>query len=309
MTSITRHRPSSTPSPTAFPRVRTALAAGAVLACLPYIALKTLWLAGSSVGIDQRLHDSGAMVVANTLTLAMELVGMALAIVLAGPRAWRLPSWLIGIPMYVGTGLLGGILLLLPIQAVLGAAGARPTAPDEPIEPWVYAIVYGAFAVLGFCLVALFALHAWERWVRPTWSWRLGTVPPLAPRARRVVIAHGAFMIAVCIAEALEMNRIGTAGGHQILALLASGCCFTGLSMLAVRRPQRLVASVPMSVAWVSSAIVAAWGCFFAVMLAVPNPLVGEQELPLTLVVIEALRAINGALTVRAIRGTLPATT
>lgn len=186
--------------------------------------------------------------------------------------------------MYVGSGLLGGILLLLPIRGILAVSGTGPARPpaSDAAQPWVYTVVYGAFAVLGVCLGLLFALHAWERWVRPIWRMRLADLPSAPARARRVGLAHGVFMVGICLTTAaLASTSTGLGvGGHDVLAVLAALLCLGGLTLLARRRPGPWPAWIPMALAWVGSAIVASWGLFFTVMFAVPNPLVGEASPP-----------------------------
>lgn len=122
------------PSPN---RTDALLAGIAVLACLPYVALKVAWLSGSTVGLtDPDALATTSMEVANALTLGMELVALALAVALARPAGARLPAWLVGLPMYVGTGLLGGILLVVPIQTVLGLVrGPRAPWPHRMPNP------------------------------------------------------------------------------------------------------------------------------------------------------------------------------
>lgn len=289
---------------------RRALAAVAVLSCLPYVVLKLAWLAGSDMGLtDERLLGDLAMELANALTLAMMVAGAALAVLLVRGDRLRLPRWVVVPPMYVGSGLLGGILVLLPIQATLGARGsAPPDQPDDPIEGWVYALVYGGFALLGLCLLGLFAAYARERWLDADgWCTPMRTWRPTVGRERVIAIAHGVFMVAVCTAEAALVTRAGTLGGHQVLAVLMATLCLGGLVALALRRPGGRSGVVPLLATYVGSAAVAAWGLFFLVVFSVPNPLVGDRELPAALSVVEALRTINGALTLLCLRALRPA--
>lgn len=288
---------------------RRVLAAAAVLACVPYVVLKLAWLVGSDVGLtDDRLVGDVAMEVANAVTLAMMLAGAVLAVLVVSRSRLRLPAWLVIAPMFVGTGLLGGILVLLPIQAVLGARGsAPPDQPDDPIQAWVYTVVYAGFALLGLCLLGLFAAYARERWLDAEgWRTPMRTWRPVLPRQRRIAIAHGGFMVAVCTAEAVLIARADILGGHQVLSILMATVCLAGLVVLSLRRPGDRSGTLPLVAVFAGSAAVAAWGLFFLVVFTVSNPLTGGRELPAALSVVEALRAVNGALTLVCLRALRP---
>jgi hypothetical protein len=300
--------PSVVPPPVA--PWRRLLATVAVLACVPYVVLKLAWLAGSDVGLsDDQLVGDVAMEVANAVTLAMMLAGAVLAILLVSRSRLRLPGWLVMTPMFVGTGLLGGILVLLPIQAVLGARGsAPPDQPEDPIQAWVYTVVYAGFALLGLCLLGLFAAYARERWLDAGgWRTPMRTWDATVRRQRVIAIAHGVFMVAVCTAEAVLVARVDILGGHQVLSMLMATLCLAGLIALSLRRPGGRVGTVPLVAVFVGSAAVAAWGLFFLVVFTVSNPLTGGRELPAALSVVEALRAVNGALTLLCLRALRPA--
>lgn len=288
------------PSPN---RTDALLAGIAVLACLPYVALKVAWLSGSTVGLtDPDALATTSMEVANALTLGMELVALALAVALARPAGARLPAWLVGLPMYVGTGLLGGILLVVPIQTVLGlvrgSAGTVAAQDAEPIADWVFGVVYGAFCVLGLALITLFARYGWRRWVRPRWMLTLGELGPVSPGTRRLAIGHGIVMVGVCVVElVITVSAWGTVGGHPVAAVLAAGLALTGLVVLARRRPAHWSARWPMLAAVVGSAVVAAWGLYFAVVLTLPNPLGDGVPMAGALALVGLLRAGSGAST------------
>jgi hypothetical protein len=278
---------------------RRALAAVAVLACLPYLVLKLLWLGGSDVGLsDEDMMTDTTMEVANALTLLLSLAGAALAVLLVRRDRLRLPTWVVLPPAFVGTGLLGGILVLLPIQTVLVATGAQAEAEDGPISGWVFTVVYGGFAALGLCLLALLAAYARERWLDADgWRTPMRTWRPVPARARRIAVAHGVFMVAVCATEAALVGSTGTVDGHRVMAVLMATVCLAGLTALALRRPADRSGAVPLVAVFVGSAAVASWGLFFLVILTVSSPLQGDESVPAALPVVEALRALNGALT------------
>lgn len=287
------------------------LAAVAVLSCVPYAALKLMWLFGSDIGLnDDQMVGNTAMDVANLLTLAMSLSGAALSVAMIRPSGVRLPTWIVLPPIFVGSGLLGGILLLIPAQLMLGAPGSQqPDSAENPIAGWTYAVAYGGFAVLGICLLALSAEYSRRRWLTPDgWTTPLRTWPPVITRRRTLAVSHVVFMVVICVAEALVVGRAGAIGGHQIVAVTMSVACLIGTVALAARRPGDRVGTLPVLASFVGSAAVASWGLFFFVILVVPNPLVdGGTALPSSLIVIEAVKAINGALTLLVIHRLRPA--
>lgn len=279
--------------------LRRALAAGAVVACLPYGVLKLLWLTGSHLGLrDHTLAQDAVMEVANLATFGMEVVAALLAVLLASGRRWRLPAWAVLPPAFVGTGLLGGILVLLPVELLMVATGALAVddggaQPAGPIAGWVYAVVYTGFAVLGLCLITLFALHVRERWLaRGGWNSALRTWAPARPTAvRRAGVAALAVVLAGT-AEATVAARTGWFGGHEVVgvlaALVAAGCAWS----LARRRPAGRTGGAVLVLGVAAAAVVAAWGLYFFVLQVVPNPLRGSDPVPVALEVTEAARAV-----------------
>lgn len=284
-------------------RLRITLATVAVLATLPYVVLKLMWLLGSTVGLDDPdIATSGVMEAANLVTMLMEVTAAGLAVALVLPIGRRIPSLLVQVPMFVGTGLLGGILLLLPTQTVL-TAFSPPRAPEvttqaEPIQAWVYTMVYGGFALLGICLIAIFVMHSWDRWVRPGgWATRLASWAPVPTRRRVIAISHGLLLVALCATELVVVARAELLGGHQVVALLMSTVTCAGLTALALGVPGSLRGSTALVMAYVGAAAVACWGLFFAVLLIVPNPLRGDDLAgPAGLEFIELARFASGAL-------------
>lgn len=287
------------------------LAAVAVLASMPYLILKAHWLLGGTVGLsNDEIATDTTMEVANLLTAGMEVVGATLAVLLIFPIGRRIPASLLQVPMFVGTGLLGGILMLVPAQLLFTSQSTETSsggASPGPIEPWVYTVVYGGFVLLGLSLLTIFAGYAWQRWVVPGgWTTRLAILPPVPVRARSIAVAHGIFMVAVTVVGARVMASSDLLGGHDLVAIVMALMALAGLSSLAYGRPGRVRAYVPLVMAYVGSAAVAAWGAFFFVMIAVPNPLVGDEPVPDGLLLVSALRAINGALTLVALQRLSP---
>ncbi|MEU7021402.1 hypothetical protein ABZ990_12190 [Streptomyces sp. NPDC046203] len=160
----------------------------AMAACLPYIALKVAWVAGSRIGIPDGsglLDHRTLMIVANGVSVLADALVVLLALLLTRPWGSRVRAWLLAFPMWAATGLLAPIVTGYPAQLVLAAfgdragggsgAGAGSGQAAEPfLDAWVFPVVYGGFIVQALCLGTLFALYAHDRWSR-VWAGRLGT--------------------------------------------------------------------------------------------------------------------------------------
>ncbi|GCE00460.1 hypothetical protein [Embleya hyalina] len=160
---------STTPPPPAPPRrdLRKTLAWFALAACSPYLTLKLLWVLGVDVGVVHPDElDRGRWIAANALTFVMDGVAALIAYTLARPREVRVRAWLILLPLWVASGLLVVIMLVVPADLLSAAVGltGNPFAGDDFLRPWVYGVVYGGFIVEGAVLLAAFALYAHERW-------------------------------------------------------------------------------------------------------------------------------------------------
>ena len=153
----------------AFWPLRLAICYGTIVACLPYLTLKALWLFGYSPGAANA-EGAGALVaprhvVGNVITAGMELVAIALILALTYPWGQRLPAWLLATPIWVGVGLLAPILVGLPLGLVAQAfAGGSPAPAENGLDGWVYAIVYGGFVVQAVGLLLAFVGYALDRW-------------------------------------------------------------------------------------------------------------------------------------------------
>lgn len=143
----------------------------AALACLPYLTLKTAWVAGSSLGIPPEsplLDHTLVLRLANAGTVVMDGAVIVLVLLLVRPWGLRAPGWLLLVPVWIATGLLLPIVLGYPAQLVagaLGAGGSGSTSGAEPfLDSWVFAVVYGGFIVQALALTTLFLRYAGRRW-------------------------------------------------------------------------------------------------------------------------------------------------
>ncbi|HZA16979.1 MAG TPA: hypothetical protein VE645_08850 [Pseudonocardiaceae bacterium] len=141
-----------------------------VIAVVPYLVLKVLWLTGATIGVDDEsvlteLHST-RMVVGNNVTIGLELLAVGLALALTSAWGRRVPAWIM-LGLGAGaTGLLAPILLGLPIGSVLQflVDGDVHTAGMDHLSPWVFATVYGGFALMAVGISALAWRYAATRW-------------------------------------------------------------------------------------------------------------------------------------------------
>lgn len=248
---------------------------GAVACALPYLALKVAWLSGSSLGVaDPRVIHDTSMIVLNTVTTGMDLVGIGLA--LAFTHAWglRVPAWLLLPPMWVATGLLVRFILAVPLTAIVALpVRSSVRVSGGPVEPWVYALVYPGFAGLGLGLVAAFALYAWRRWGDTlrftTRAWLPGSThyvqAPLAAFAALMAIAsatlHLAWAFGATIglsAEAVARRALASSILHGIDAALTFGAA-AGVVTIVHRVGGDRLFLPPLAMAWMGSGFLFAW--------------------------------------------------
>jgi hypothetical protein len=201
--------PATTPAETTPAGVRV-LGWLAAAGTLPYLTIKLLWLTGSTTGMtDPAFLAQPAIVVANAVTLAMDLVVIGLALALTHRWGDRLPAWLVLLPMWVGTGFLVpmavSIMPAITVETLSG--GAHSTA----FEPWLQPLVYGGFAWQGVFLCAAFVAHAVRRWSGVV----VAETPPAAGLVPflRVVTAGGCVMAA---ASALLHLVVGLTAGSAV---------------------------------------------------------------------------------------------
>jgi hypothetical protein len=251
--------PATTPAETTPAGVRV-LGWLAAAGTLPYLTIKLLWLTGSTTGMtDPAFLAQPAIVVANAVTLAMDLVVIGLALALTHRWGDRLPAWLVLLPMWVGTGFLVpmavSIMPAITVETLSG--GAHSTA----FEPWLQPLVYGGFAWQGVFLCAAFVAHAVRRWSGVV----VAETPPAAGLVPflRVVTAGGCVMAA---ASALLHLVVGLTAGSAVAlgveavnaALAVAGAA--GVVALVRARPVSRWAAV--AAAWTGSAAMFAWGLY-----------------------------------------------
>ncbi|MFD0606575.1 hypothetical protein [Streptomyces aureus] len=184
LVSTPRTAPGSTPRTD---RLRRVLRAVAVVSCLPYLAVKAAWIAGSHLGIPDGsplLDHRASMIVANSLSALLDSAVIVLALLLTRPWGRRAPAWLLVFPMWVATGLLAPIMTGYPLQLLVRAFGGSVNhggSKGEPfLDEWVFGVVYTGFILQGLTLGALFALYARDRWGH-TWHGPVRELPRPRP--------------------------------------------------------------------------------------------------------------------------------
>lgn len=145
-------------------RTRTGLCLCTILATVPYLTLKLLWLTGSDVGVtDPEFLDDPILHALNLVTAGMDAIAVVIAVAFVSRWGLRVPAWLLLLPAWVAAGLLTPIVVATPLSAVIAATG-NPPQSGLPLESWVSPIVYAGFAIQGITLVGGFLFYAIDRW-------------------------------------------------------------------------------------------------------------------------------------------------
>ncbi|GAA2898603.1 MULTISPECIES: hypothetical protein [Streptomyces] len=261
-------------------RPRRILRTVAVVSCVPYLALKAAWIAGSHVGIPEGsalLDDRVGMAVINGLSVLLDSAVIVLALVLTRPWGLKVPAWLLSLPVWVATGLLAPIMTGFPAQLAVKAFGGG-AAPDQGhdsfLHSWVFTVVYTGFILQGIALGALFVLYARDRWGHlwrgRVWELPVGVVGP-AHRALAVAAAVLALppltvhLLWACgvtagLSEGRAADRTADFYVMEAVYVLFLVAAVAGGFLLAFRRGRALPVAVPLGLAWVGSGAVACWG-------------------------------------------------
>ncbi|MET9672590.1 hypothetical protein ABZY68_05740 [Streptomyces sp. NPDC006482] len=280
--------PSAAYHPTVLRRVLRVLA---IVACLPYIALKVVWVAGGEIGIpagSALLDHRMLLAVANSLSVLADAAVIVLALLLTQAWGLRVRAWLLAFPMWAATGLLAPIMAGYPAQLAVAllTGDERAAAPSEPfLDSWVFAVVYGGFILQGLSLGALFVLYARDRWGH-VWRGRLGEVSARVsgPGVRAAAVAGAVVALVPATVQLIWLS--GSARGLSAqraaerdsdfyvlsavgLAFLVAAVVFTLL--LVLRRPARLGVRPVLALAWVSTGAVGCWGAYMSLVCLMPE--------------------------------------
>jgi hypothetical protein len=304
-------------------RVGPLLAACAMAATVPYVLLKIAWLSGHYIGaLDTGMLASPTFVVANAVTLLLDLAVVVVAAALGWQWGLRLPAWLVLGPMWVATGLLVTVAVGASVAALLALVlRLASTAVGVPgLRPWVFAVVYTGFALQALLLSWLFVRYLRARWPGLLAADRAPTADVRTVRraldvttgpVRRAVDAAA---ILLCTAVAVLDGVIATFGHppwsgvagvrpmpDRVSAAVTALAALLGISATAVlRRRLRDGRSLfgPLAVVWTATGSMVAWGLYtlvVALVLPASTPSVRVDEVEI----------IAGVLLVLAVAGTL----
>jgi hypothetical protein len=275
------------------------LAAGVTVGTAPYVVLKVSWLAGGDLGLrDPASMQTTTYVVANSITLVLELVVVALAWVLALGAPQRLLVVLAPL-VWGATGLMVTPVLSAAVNAVTGGPSGERLAGDA-LHAWVYAVVYLGFAVQGVGIAALFGAQ-----VARTWPWLLA--PRLAPVSPALVGGASAgaltglgFLLLASGVDPVWFGPAVTEGAERGSWVVTGLLCLAGAlgSVVTVRR-SGLFASV---CAWLGTGAMVCWSGYSLLVAGVDAAVAEATPLPLT-----ALAAVSGVVLAAAVAVSLRA--
>jgi hypothetical protein len=265
-------------------RLRLAVCAATIAACVPYLTIKTAWLAGSTIGWnDAEAARDSALYVGNAITMGLDAVAVLVALAFTFPWGRRVPAWLVLAPIWVAVGLLAPIVLAVPLGTLLQAlfAPGSLSVGDNGLQGWVYAVVYGGFTGQGLGLLTAFVLYARDRWA-DVFTVRTRDVPRGATHPLQVLLAGTASVFAAVFAAVHLFWAFGGTAGLREAELsdrhltqhlsdgVWGGLALAGAAALlaVVRRrgrPERFV--LPLAAAWVGAATTFSWSLYMLVLM------------------------------------------
>lgn len=252
--------------------IRVAACAATIAACLPYLVMKALWLAGHPVGaVDAgdaaELLDTRHLV-GDAITVGLELAAIGLVLALTCRWGRRVPAIVVLAPVWVGTGLLAPIALGAPLGLLAQAfAGGSPAPAGNGSHGWVYLVADGGFVVQAVGLLVAFLGHVHDRWpgaLAARW-----TRSEHASTRQRAVVTTAASVAGTYAALLVVWSAAGPVWGGpdgfdtaaQRTFLMANGVLVLAgalAAMVLVRTPADLPRAVPLGVplalAWVGTA-------------------------------------------------------
>jgi hypothetical protein len=255
------------------------LAAGVTVGTVPYVVLKISWLVGGSVGLrDPALMQTTTYVVANSITLVLDLVVVALAWVLALAPPRRLLGVLAPL-VWGATGLMVTPVLSAAVIAVAGDPSTERLAGDA-LYAWVYAVVYVGFAIQGVGIVTLFGVQvvrAWP-WLFARRSARIS--PILVGGASAGALAGLGFLLLASGVERVWFGPAVSADAERRSWVVTGLLCLAGAlgSVAAVRR----FSPFAIACAWLGTGAMVCWSGFNLLVAAVDAAVAESTPLPLT---------------------------
>lgn len=280
--------------------LRRVVGYGAMVATVPYLTLKLIWISGGHLGMaDPAFFQNATYFYANIATLAMDVIAILLALVFTTRWGLRVPALLLLGPAWLATGFLLPIVVLLPCVA---ATGTWPANHDDPLQPWVYLLVYGGFAAQGALLLTAFALY-----VRARWSKVFSRVsaargePPARKRGALLITASVAAglvgtahflwasgatigMSAAFAAQQSGINRLT----HGVYGSFALGAAIS-VPLLIVRVRHQQLSWAAFALGWAGTGAMCAWGSWLLLTVGTIAPAAPGYRLVLLIQVLAAI--------------------
>lgn len=249
---------------------------GAAIAVGPYLLIKVVWTFGLFIPTEQMGDASWRAI--NAATAVIAAVGILLAMAFCRPWGERLPAWLVGLPVWAGTGLLVPMLLLAP---VLGPAAMSQDKEAGTAGFWAYEQIFIMVSLVGvgLCLPLALAGYAKARWPEalggPT---DCGELPG---HTRQLQITLAKLVAAGCVLLGV-LKLFWAAGGTLLIdsamlderdvwwrmLTLSTGVWSLagawGLLVLTSRRGSRRFLP-PMAAAWISSGMLFSYNLFSSI--------------------------------------------
>ena len=263
-----------------FSRLGTAAAWISAVACLPYLILKVAWSVGVPVGIaDRSLLDDPGWAAGNALMGVIQLFGLLLVLGLTRPWARRVPAWLLLFPVWMATGMLFQVVVGAVLFGLFAPVSQGTGGGTGGIEPWVYVVVYSAFAVQGVALGLAFAWYVRARWGRllgrragdvvPGSGGRVTSRPEHHLAAMAEAVAGATVAVVAVFGYWAASGSVGLSGVEphpswalQVSRVAGALVAATGLLGLAGRWGDQTPFWLPVALTWVGSAALVAFDGF-----------------------------------------------
>lgn len=263
--------------------IRFLIGYAAAATTVPYILLKIVWLSGGTLGMnDPEFFRSNGFLIGNAVTLGMDSLAILLALALT--RRWgnKLPAAIILFPVWMATGLLAPILVIMLFSPLVFD---EVSAQDNPLQSWVFRLVYGGFAAQGGLLIAAFVFYARERWENLRFGQKFAAIPPPESRSQRYLLACGAliaifltvfhfcWLLGVQIGLSKGVLELPKAAFYLTLIVHAGFTVASAIgATLMIRSISRgLINLSPLILIWIGAGALFGWG-IWEFFIAVGNP-------------------------------------
>lgn len=172
--------------------IRFLIGYAAAAVTVPYILLKIVWLSGGTLGMnDPEFFRGNGFLIGNAVTLGMDSLAILLALALTHRWGNNLPAAFVLFPVWTATGLLAPILVIMLFSPLVFDEVA---AQENPLQSWVFRLVYSGFAAQGVLLIAAFVFYSRQRWENLRFGQNVGTIPAAETQLERRLLACGALL-------------------------------------------------------------------------------------------------------------------